>query len=265
MHQAKKQFGQHFLSDVSVVERLVRGISPDQADHMVEIGPGQGCLTDHLVASVSRLDIIEIDRDLVPLLRERYKQHAHVHVHEADALTFDFSALVQGGKSLRVVGNLPYNISSPLIFHLIDHIACIEDMHFMLQEEVVDRLAASSGSRIYGRLSVMVQCDCVVDKMFSVPPEAFDPPPKVESAVVRLRPQVRWPIEDRALFGQLVAQAFQWRRKVLRHTLKRFVSGDMLDSLMDVSGLRPEQVSVENFVRIANMVYNVMGDDQKGQ
>ena len=259
MHTPKKRFGQHFLTDPSTIERIAKAVGIREGDHVVEIGPGRGCITDLLVASTeqqgARLDLIELDRDLIPMLRERYQEAKHVQIIEADALSFDFSALSQG-KPMRLVGNLPYNISSPLIFHLLSYGHLIQDMLFMLQEEVVDRLVSKPGSKRYGRLSVMVQLDCFVAKCFSVLPEHFDPPPKVMSAVVYLKPEMKWEVVDRPLFSALVEQAFVWRRKILKKTLKRFVSEEFLGELDDLAQCRPEQISVENFVRLANMVYN---------
>ena len=260
MHTAKKRFGQHFLTDDRVIEHLVKAFGIGPGDHLVEIGPGLGSITDALVEQTGqcsgRLDLIELDRDLVPILRQRYQSATHVAIHEQDALRVDYGALQQGNQPLRVVGNLPYNISTPLIFHLLKHREAIQDMVFMMQEEVVDRIVADSGNRTYGRLSLMVQVACAVEKLFTVPPQAFDPPPKVMSAIVRMQPHQVWQLEDEQLFAQLIEQAFIWRRKMFKHTLKQFVSADQLEDFSDLLSLRPEQISLENFVRLANMVYN---------
>lgn len=238
-HQPRKRFGQHFLSDRNVVLQLVAVIDPKSGQHLVEIGPGMGVLTEALLPHVSQLDAVELDRDLVPKLQKHYLPLGNFRIHSADALRFDFCSLCTGGERLRVVGNLPYNISTPLMFHLLEQANCIEDMHFMLQKEVVDRLAAQPGSRDYGKLSVMMQYNCAVTALFHVPPNAFSPPPKVDSAVVRLIPYSHPPVEvgDVRQFAALVSQAFAQRRKTLRNNLK-----DLLDeSQIRACGIDPSQ------------------------
>ncbi|MBK6851509.1 MAG: 16S rRNA (adenine(1518)-N(6)/adenine(1519)-N(6))-dimethyltransferase RsmA [Burkholderiales bacterium] len=220
-HQARKRFGQHFLTDDSVLDGIVRAIAPRPGEALVEIGPGLGALTDPLVQRCERLTVVELDRDLAARLRKR----PELNVIEADALTVDFAALAQSaGQKLRVVGNLPYNISSPILFHLAGAADHVVDQHFMLQKEVVDRMAAGPGSKTFGRLSVMLQWRYEVEALFDVPPEAFDPPPRVESAVVRMVPLPGLPAVNAALLGELVTAAFSQRRKLLRHSLGRWLT-----------------------------------------
>lgn len=253
-HRPRKRFGQNFLHDRGVIERIVRSIRPQPDQHMVEIGPGLGALTEHLVDAVRRLDVVELDRDLVPRLEERFGDRAHFHIHSADALKFNFAALAEQNEKLRVVGNLPYNISTPLLFHLLEQHQVISDMHFMLQLEVVNRLAAQPGDDDYGRLSVMIQYHCQVDKLFTVPPGAFTPPPKVYSAIVRLMPYniKPHPARDEKMLERLVAQAFSQRRKTLRNTLKGLLDGEAIESLGIDGTRRPETLSLAEFVTLAD-------------
>jgi 16S rRNA (adenine1518-N6/adenine1519-N6)-dimethyltransferase len=187
-HTPRKRFGQNFLHDHSIINDIISSIAVHPDDHWVEIGPGMGALTTPLLQTGVKLDVVELDRDLVVLLKDKYSQAARLNIHSADALTFDFAQLRQGDEKLRVIGNLPYNISTPLMFHLLESTSCIEDMHFMLQKEVVDRICAVPGNKQYGRLSVMMQYYCEPELLFDVPPESFDPAPKVMSAVVKLTP-----------------------------------------------------------------------------
>jgi len=251
-HRARRRFGQHFLADPSYIARLVRAIDPQEDNRIVEVGPGLGALTEPLLRRVNTLHVIEIDRDIVARLSSRFSTD-RLLIHQGDALEFDFSSL---GPQLRVVGNLPYNISSPLLFHVADHMAAVRDCHFMLQKEVVDRLAAAPGSKIYGRLSVMIQYRFNAEKLFNVPAGAFRPAPQVESAFVRLTPyaQLPWPARDEQLLSAIVNRAFTLRRKTLRNALTDFVDADQLRDLSIDPGLRPEQLPVEAFVRIANAV-----------
>ncbi|MDH3549836.1 MAG: 16S rRNA (adenine(1518)-N(6)/adenine(1519)-N(6))-dimethyltransferase RsmA, partial [Gammaproteobacteria bacterium] len=221
-HRARKRFGQHFLSDPGIIDAIVRAVHPTADDVIVEIGPGQGAITDALARSAGHLHAVELDRDLVARLRRRYEDNPNVTVHEADALQFDFASL---GDRIRVVGNLPYNISTPLLFHLLKFRSRILDMHFMLQKEVVDRMAASPGSKAYGRLGIMLGCHLNIESLFDVPREAFDPPPEVTSAVVRLDPLPpgTFDIQDEAGLSTLVSTAFMQRRKTLRNSLKKSV------------------------------------------
>ncbi|GEK46215.1 ribosomal RNA small subunit methyltransferase A [Bisbaumannia pacifica] len=254
MHRARKRFGQNFLRDAGIISRIVRAIGPRSGERLLEIGPGQGALTGPLLEAAGALEVIELDRDLIPGLRVQFFNYPDFVIHEGDALKFDFRALRREGPALRVVGNLPYNISTPLIVHLLGAGDAIADMHFMLQKEVVERLAASPDSADWGRLSVMAQYYCRVDSLFVVPPEAFVPRPKVDSAIVRLTPHERLPhrARDEALLFDLVREAFGQRRKTLRNNLKGRISAEALSELGIDPGRRPQTLSVEEFVRIAN-------------
>jgi 16S rRNA (adenine1518-N6/adenine1519-N6)-dimethyltransferase len=246
-HQARKRFGQHFLSDSAVIDAIVRAIDPRPAQALVEIGPGLGAMTDPLVARCERLTVVELDRDLAARLRKR----PELNVVEADVLTVDFSALAQqAGQKLRVVGNLPYNISTPILFHLLEHVEQVIDQHFMLQKEVVDRMAAAPGSKDFGRLSVMLQWRYAIESVLEVPPQAFDPPPRVDSAVVRLLPLRAPPAIDAALLAELVAVAFSQRRKLLRHTLGRWLEQRGRPHAFDLQR-RAEEVPVQEYVGLA--------------
>ena len=250
-HRARKRFGQNFLQDANVIEGIVRAIAPGENDHLIEIGPGLGALTQHLIGRSWRLDVIELDRDLVAKLQAL---DPALRIHNSDALKFDYRTLYDGEHKLRLIGNLPYNISSPLIFHLLDQAEIIHDMHFMLQKEVVERMAASPGGGDYGRLSIMVQYRCKVDMLFTVGPEAFRPAPKVESAIVRLMPyaQAPFPAQDEKVFAAMVNQAFSQRRKTLRNALKNFIDAAGMQAAGIDPAARPETLSVEQFVRLAN-------------
>lgn len=253
-HRARKRFGQNFLHDDAVILRIINAINPRAGDNVVEIGPGMGALTTLLLDALGEMNAIELDRDLLPILAKNCAPHGVLKIHNVDALKFDFCNLATA--SLRVVGNLPYNISTPLIFHLLRQAHCIHDMYFMLQREVVERLAALPGSRAYGRLSVMVQYCCEVENLFIVAPESFDPVPRVESAIVRLVPR-REPavkVSDEVLFGKIVTQAFSQRRKTIRNTLKPFMTGDEIASLGIDPGLRAEVLNLESFACLANFI-----------
>ena len=251
-HRARKRFSQNFLRDPVVIDRLVEAIRPQPGDALVEIGPGQGALTSALLARGVALTDIELDRDLAAGLRVRFPE---LDLIEGDALKQDFTALAArlGASRLRLVGNLPYNISSPLIFHALEHASAIQDAHFMLQDEVVQRLAAAPGSKAWGRLGVMVQLHCDVQALFAVPPSAFTPEPKVNSRIVRLQPRpgpAGLPT-DPQLFAEVVRAVFAQRRKTLRNTLKSYAEREALAAQWDLS-LRPEQLSLGDFVRLAN-------------
>lgn len=251
----RKRFGQHFLHDKQIIQRLIDVIQPQSDQHIVEIGPGQGALTLPVLNKTGSIDVVELDWDLIPALKLRCLGKGALIVHQADALEFDFSTVIHQSEKLRVIGNLPYNISTPLIFHLLTHANLICDMHFMLQKEVVDRLAAHPGSEAYGRLSVMVQYHCEVTALFQVPPRAFYPPPQVESAVVRLIPHTEIPqfhAKDYSHFTDLVREAFSHRRKTLRNSLKNIMSDADWNKTTIDSHLRPECLSVEEFVRLSN-------------
>ena len=254
MHRARKRFGQHFLTDPAVIDAIVRSIHATRDDVVVEIGPGQGAITTLLSRQAGHLHAIELDRDLAADLRRRYDNDAAVTIHEADALSFDFSAL---GEGLRIVGNLPYNISTPLLFHLLKHRDHIVDMHFMLQKEVVNRMAAKPGSKAYGRLGIMLGCHLSVEPLFDVDRLAFDPPPDVTSAVVRLDPLPpgTYAIDDEAFMSTLVATAFMQRRKTLRNSLKKLAGREDFEAAGIDAGLRPEQISIADYVALSNHLY----------
>ena len=251
-HVPRKRFGQHFLHERGVIERILRALQPAPGDRFVEIGPGEGALTLPLLAEAGRLTAIELDRDLIPVLRERARSVGELNLIEADALTVDFDALAQGDR-LRLVGNLPYNISTPLLFHALHHAGAIRDMHFMLQKEVVQRMAAASGSKTYGRLSVSLQSRCRVEHLFDVAPGAFRPPPKVDSAIVRVVPLERPPLDpvEQDALDRVLRAAFAQRRKTLRNAL-RGVAGDAdLESCGIDPGARAEDVPVARYVALA--------------
>ncbi|AHE97926.1 16S rRNA (adenine(1518)-N(6)/adenine(1519)-N(6))-dimethyltransferase RsmA [Thioalkalivibrio paradoxus] len=249
---ARKRFGQNFLHDPGVLARIVAAIAPKRDDPMLEIGPGLGALTQPLLERVEHLEVVELDRDLIPQLRALAPPD-RLTVHAADALAFDFAARAPGPGRLRVVGNLPYNISTPLLFHLLDQSAAIRDMHFLLQKEVVERLVATPGSKRYGRLSVMVGARARAQQLFTVGPGAFRPAPKVESALVRIeplpRPLVAPELADR--FRKIVQQAFSNRRKTLRRALAGLLPPEAFAAAGVANGLRPEALDLEGFIRLA--------------
>ena len=254
-HRARKRFGQNFLHDRGIIQSIVRAVSPRADQRLLEIGPGQGAITAELLASGCRLDVIELDRDLLPILDDKFGALENFHLHEGDALKFDIAGLA-GDNALRVVGNLPYNISTPLIFHLLSAQSCIQDMHFMLQKEVVDRLAAQPGSKAYGRLGIMAQYYCQVESLFDVPPECFSPRPKVMSAIVRLTPHRELPIvaDNVDTLQRVLREAFNQRRKTLRNNLKNLLSGEQIETLGIDPGIRPEQLGLTEFVTITNFL-----------
>ncbi len=253
-HRPRKRFGQNFLHDSGVVGRILAAVAPRPEEHLVEIGPGRGAITAGLLESGCRLEVVELDRDLAAALEERFGGRKNFHLHQADALRFPLCDLKPEGGRLRVVGNLPYNISTPLLFHLLEEASCIRDMHFMLQKEVVERMAAAPGTKRYGRLGVMLQARCAVKPLFTVGPGAFRPAPKVESAFVRLTPHARppWPVADFDLFSRIVAQAFSQRRKTLRNALKGLAPPRVLERCGLDPGARAEQVPPAGFAALAN-------------
>jgi len=277
-HTPRKRFGQNFLHDHTIIYNIISSIQAKPGQHWVEIGPGQGALTEPLLNEKVRLDVVELDRDLVVLLREKFKQYPNLNIHSADALRFDFSSLADGDQSagsglareasegaragiardekLRIIGNLPYNISTPLMFHLLDNAHCIEDMHFMLQKEVVDRICAVPGSKKYGRLSVMMQYYCLPELLFEVPPESFDPIPQVMSAIVRLVPHRQPPVavNDVTKLNRVVTQAFSQRRKTLRNSLKKLIAEEDIVALGIDPTLRAESISFTEFARLSNLL-----------
>lgn len=251
----RKRFGQHFLIDETVLERIAAAIGAAPDDPLVEIGPGRGALTQYLLPQVKHLDVVEIDRDLAAYLRQHFAESPHLAIHNADALHFDWSSL-QPGRRLRIVGNLPYNITTPLLFKLFEYSEHIQDMHFMLQKEVVLRLTAPVGSHQYGRLTIMAQYHAELSAMFTVPPTAFLPPPKVESALVRIVPHRHLPVKakDFNQFATVVKEAFNHRRKTLANSLRQLVTTDELKRLDIDPQWRPEQITVANFVKISNIL-----------
>lgn len=249
--RARKRFGQNFLHDEGIIEAIVEAISPAKGQHLVEIGPGRGALTKPLLSRCDWLDVIELDRDLIPLLREQLNDE-QLNIHEADALRFDYRSLQKDGESLRVIGNLPYNITTPLLFHLLAQGDCIEDMCFMLQREVVERICAQPGNKQYGRLSIMMQHQCQAELLFTVPPEAFEPAPKVESAIIYLQPlkqRVGGEV-DLDVMGKLVTTAFSQRRKTIANTLKNMITTEVFEQVGIDPTQRPETVSVASFVAL---------------
>jgi len=259
MHRARKRFGQNFLHDQGIIQRIVDSIAPRPEEHLVEIGPGQGAITRELLSAAGSMDAVELDRDLVGPLAEMCTPLGDLRIHNADILKFDLCGLVPDGEQLRVVGNLPYNISTPILFHLLDRSHCIQDMHFMLQKEVVRRMSASPGNKQYGRLSVMLQARCQVNHLFDIGPGAFKPAPKVDSAFVRLEPLVtpRVQIEDQNYFAKMVAQAFSQRRKTLRNSLRKMVDSETIQKVGIDPGLRAEQLDVETFSHLANVACKI--------
>ena len=251
-HVAKKRFGQNFLIDQSIITSLVNAISPQADDLMVEIGPGLGALTKPLLQQLNLLHVVEVDRDIIEWMQKVYPAQKII-IHNSDVLKFDFNEV---GEKIRVVGNLPYNISSPILFKLLENTSQIIDMHFMLQKEVVERMVAAPSTPDYGRLSVMLQYKLQMDYLVTVPPDAFDPAPKVESAFVRCVPYATLPFaaQDEALFAKVVLAAFGQRRKTLRNTLKGLLDDDGFAQLQLDSQLRAENLSVEHFVQIANFL-----------
>jgi len=255
-HRARKRFGQNFLHDPGVIRRIIDAVAPNPGEQLVEIGPGQGAITLHLLQAAGALDAVELDRDLIAPLQTRCAGQGELRIHNRDALKFDFRSLANGPRSLRLVGNLPYNISTPILFHLLDQADCIHDMHFMLQKEVVERMAAEPGSRDYGRLSVMLQTRCRVTPLFTIGPGAFRPAPKVDSAFVRLLPYATPPyaIDDPERFAQVVQQAFSQRRKTLRNCLRGTIDAEQISALGIDPSIRPEQLGIDEYVRLANKI-----------
>ena len=253
-HIARKRFGQNFLIDQQVITDIVNAVAPKRGDCVVEIGPGLGALTDPLLQRLDHLHVVEIDRDIIARLKKRYSPEK-LTIHEGDALNFDFGTLADTtGGSLHIVGNLPYNISTPLLFHLAGFADHVFDMHFMLQKEVVERMVAEPGTSDFGRLSVMLQYRFAMDWLLDVPPESFDPAPKVDSAVVRLipRPPAELSVKDEAKFAALVSAAFAQRRKMLRNNLKGILGDTGFEPLGIAPTARAEQLSLDDYIRISN-------------
>jgi len=250
-HIARKRFGQNFLSSPAIIDSIISAINPKPDDCMVEIGPGLGAMTEPLMAALNHLHVVEIDRDLIERLKNNYSRQK-LTIHEGDALKFNFGSLAE--KDLRIVGNLPYNISTPILFHLSTFASQVRDMHFMLQKEVVDRMVADQNSGDVGRLTIMLQYRYDMDSLFIVPPSAFVPAPKVDSAIVRMipKPLSALTAHDETLFGDVVTAAFSMRRKMLRNTLKGFISEAKLEELGIAPTARAETLGVQDYIRITN-------------
>lgn len=249
-HVARKRFGQNFLVDQGIIGAIISAIAPQRGDTVVEIGPGLGAITEPLMARLDHLHVVEIDRDLIARLKKQHTRE-RMSIHEGDALAFDFASI---GKDLRLVGNLPYNISTPLLFHLAEYVDVVRDMHFMLQKEVVERMVAEPGNADFGRMSVMLQYRFYLEWLIDVPPESFEPPPKVQSAVVRLipKPLSELTAKSQEKLSQVVLTAFSQRRKMLRNTMKTLLGDTDFVALGIDPTRRPEDVTVEDYVRIAN-------------
>lgn len=255
-HTARKRFGQNFLHDPYIIDQIVSAIGPEKGENLIEIGPGLAALTEPVCELVDKLTVVELDRDLAERLRTHPFLSSKLTIVEQDALKVDFTQLGTPDQPLRVFGNLPYNISTPLMFHLFQFSTAVKDMHFMLQKEVVTRLAASPGSKSYGRLSVMAQYYCQVIPVLHVPPGAFKPPPKVDSAVVRLVPHAVNPVtvDSESTLNQVCATAFNQRRKTLRNSLKELLSEEEIESLGIRPDIRAENLSLEDFAQLANAI-----------
>ena len=253
-HTPRKRFGQNFLQDKNVIEKIITSINPSSHESMVEIGPGQGALTGYLLSYLKHLDVIELDRDLIPGLRALSQDENQLTIYQADVLQFDFHRLFDGENKLYVVGNLPYNISTPLLFHLFSQIDVIQEMYFMLQKEVAERLCANVGTKAYGRLGIMAQYYCKMEMLFDVPPEAFYPAPQVTSSFIQLTPYQKLPHDecDTEILSTIVAKAFNQRRKTIRNAFKDMITVDQLNSLGIDPGLRPEQLTLAQYIALTN-------------
>lgn len=254
-HQAKKRFGQNFLHNDAVISDIVDAINPEPGENLVEIGPGLGALTEPVVERAQALSVVELDRDLAHRLRHHPFLAPHLTIYEIDALNFDFAQLATE-KPLRIFGNLPYNISTPLIFHLLTFKDKVKDMHFMLQKEVVERMASAPNSKAYGRLSIMTQYQCQVIPVMEIGPEAFKPAPKVDSAIVRLIPHqtISNPVKDLNALNTVCLTAFNQRRKAIRNSFKNLISIEQLHSLEIDANLRPENLSIDDYIKLANFI-----------
>ena len=251
-HRARKRFGQHFLHDQNVIERILRSINPQSGENLIEIGPGQGALTYPLLKECRELIAIELDRDLVPVLNRESPAYGKLEVINADILEFDLASLA-AHKKFRLVGNLPYNISTPLMFHMLESMTQIEDMHFMVQKEVALRIVAGPGNTNYGRLSVMLQCRCQCQYLFDVAPGSFSPPPRVDSAVIRMIPLARpeHDFGDEKIFAAVVKTAFSQRRKTISNSLKTLISREVIEACDIDPGLRAENLTIGDFARLS--------------
>jgi len=255
-HQAKKRFGQNFLHDESIISKIVDAIDPEPGENLVEIGPGLGALTEPVIERAGDISVVELDRDLAHRLRHHPFLAPHLTIFEEDALQFNFAKLASAEKPLRIFGNLPYNISTPLIFHLLTFKEKVKDMHFMLQKEVVERMASGENCKAFGRLSIMTQYQCQVLPVMEIGPEAFNPAPKVDSAIVRLIPhkEIKNPVKDIKALNTVCLTAFGQRRKTIRNSFKKLISAEQLTSLDIDPSLRPENLSLNNFIKLANFI-----------
>ncbi|MCW8844350.1 MAG: 16S rRNA (adenine(1518)-N(6)/adenine(1519)-N(6))-dimethyltransferase RsmA [Gammaproteobacteria bacterium] len=255
-HRARKRFGQHFLQDQQVIDQIIRAIDPQPGERLLEIGPGLGAITLPLLRRTGAMMAVELDRDVIPRLIASTKGLGELTIFQADALRFDFREAAGTEGKLRLLGNLPYNISTPLLFHFLEQKDCVQDMHFMLQKEVVDRMAAGPGSKTYGRLSVMLQAAATVEQLFDIGREAFSPPPKVNSSFVRLVPYVSppFPIKDYKMFAFLVVTAFSQRRKTLRNSLKTLLDSDQIELAGVNPAARAETLEPEQFAQLASLI-----------
>ena len=254
----RRRFGQHFLTDKNIVDNILKRINPSNDDVIVEIGPGKGAITNGLMRNTKFVHAIEIDRDLANYLKKRFEKDSKIIIHEADALTFDYFKL---GSNLRVVGNFPYNISTPLLFHLLKFKSSIVDIHCMLQKEVVDRMSAKPGNKTYGRLGIMLGCHLRIEPLFHVDRSAFFPAPKVTSTVVKLTPlkNNKFHIIDEYIFSRIVSEAFMKRRKTIQNSLKSLINISDLDAVNLDPKLRPEQVSIKQYVELSNHLVRRLG------
>lgn len=255
-HQAKKRFGQNFLHNDSVISDIVDAINPEPGENLIEIGPGLGALTEPVIERAKKLSVVELDRDLAERLRHHPFLAPHLTIYETDALNFDFAQLATAEKPLRIFGNLPYNISTPLIFHLLTFKDKVQDMHFMLQKEVVERMASGPDCKAYGRLSIMTQYQCEVIPVMEIGPEAFKPAPKVDSAIVRLIPhsKIKNPVKDINALNTVCLAAFNQRRKTIRNGFKNLISVAQLESLNIDANLRPENLAIDDYIMLANFI-----------
>ena len=262
MPQARKRFGQHFLHDNNIIDRIILAIDPRENDRLLEIGPGRGALTFPLLEKCKRLTAVELDRDLVPLLLRKVKDNEQLEVINADILKFDLGNL-GGSEPLRIVGNLPYNISTPLMFHLLDSISLIQDMHFMVQKEVAQRIVAEPNNRDYGRLSVMIQYHCQCQYLFDVAPESFTPPPRVDSAIIRMKhyPEPAATVDDFQLFSKIVQTAFNQRRKTIANSLKSIITAETIEIAGIDRRMRAENLSLQDYIGLTRTALKLKQND----
>ena len=255
-HKARKRFGQNFLKDHNVIYNILANLQVQSSDHWVEIGPGLGAITEPLLKKNVNLDVVELDRDLIIYLNDKFNNQTNITIHSGDALNFNFAALVKDKQKIRIIGNLPYNISTPLLFHLLESAYCIDDMHFMLQKEVVDRICASAGSKKYGRLSVMIQYYCDTELVFDVSPESFSPIPKVRSSIVRLTPHQTPPVHIKSIkhLNKVVTTAFSQRRKTIRNSLKKVITEEQIIEQDINPTLRAESISLAEYAKLSLLI-----------